>query len=329
MKSILKITLPALVGLATLFTACQSEPEVGSNLYDKAASSNLPKLYIHDLANLGNQGTLRVVNANGELNLLEDTAKFYVRLSSPLDHDLEVSVAENPSATKAASGVTVLDKGAINILTPTVTIAKGSTVSADPIKVVAQKGNALDTLKTTHGNGATTLTLNATQGVEVASSYANMHITVNYKESNVVENGNANGLTAMDISEYFVYDNQNNALEKLYDGNLSTVWFKASNEGPFTFVIAVPENTNVSAIALEPSPRYVNWVAKSMTVETSEDWNTWTSQGEITRSDNSISSGEPFVVRFTKPVKCTYVRLSNVQSASSRYLVIGEMKVYK
>ena len=66
-----------------------------------------------------------------------------------------------------------------------------------------------------------------------------------------------------------------------------------------------------------------------MTVETSEDWNTWTSQGEITRSDNSISSGEPFVVRFTKPVKCTYVRLSNVQSASSRYLVIGEMKVYK
>ena len=316
MKSILKITLPALVGLATLFTACQSEPEVGSNLYDKAASSNLPKLYIHDLANLGNQGALRVVNANGELNLLEDTVKFYVRLSSPLNHDLEVSVAENPSATKAASGVTVLDKGAINILTPTVTIAKGSTISADPIKVVAQKGNALDTLKTTHGNGATTLTLNAAQGVEVANSYANMHITVNYKESNVVENGNTNGLTAMDISEYFVYDNQNNALEKLYDGNLSTVWFK-------------PSNTNVSAITLAPSPRYVNWVAKSMTVETSEDWNTWTSQGEITRSDNSISSGEPFVVRFTKPVKCTYVRLSNVQSASSRDLVIGEMKVYK
>ena len=64
------------MGLATLFTACQSEPEVGSNLYDKAPSSNLPKLYIHDLANLGNQGTLRVVNANGELNLLEDTVSF-------------------------------------------------------------------------------------------------------------------------------------------------------------------------------------------------------------------------------------------------------------
>lgn len=328
MKSILKITLPALVGLATLFTACQSEPEVGTKLYDKGETSNLPKLYIHDLGNQGNKGTLEVVNANGELIAKKDTVKFYVRLSSPLDHDLEVSVSENPSATKQA-GATALEKGAVNILTPTVTIAKGATVSAEPIRVVAQLGNALDTLMSTRTNGAVTLTLNPAQGVDVASNYGNMNITVNYKESNLVDNGNTDGLTAMGISEYFVYDEQNNALGNLYDGNLSSVWFKASNEGPFTFVIAVPENTNVSAISLEPSPRYVNWVAKSMTVETSEDWNTWTNQGDITRTDNSISNGEPFVVRFTKPVKCTYIRLSNVRSASSRYLVIGEMKVYK
>ena len=108
MKSILKITLPALVGLATLFTACQSEPEVGTKLYDKGETSNLPKLYIHDLGNQGNKGALEVVNANGELIAKKDTVKFYVRLSSPLDHDLEVSVAENPSATKQA-GATALE----------------------------------------------------------------------------------------------------------------------------------------------------------------------------------------------------------------------------
>lgn len=317
MKSILKITLPALVGLATLFTACQSEPEVGTKLYDKGETSNLPKLYIHDLGNQGNKGTLHVVNTNGELNLLKDTVKFYVRLSSPIDHDLEVSVSENPSATKPASGITALDKGAVSILTPTVTIAKGTTVSAEPIKVVAQKGNALDTLKTTHANGAVTLTLNNAQGVEVASNYANMNIIVKYEQ------------TAMNTSEYFVYDEQNTALSELHDGSPETIWFKESKNGPFTFVIAVPENTNVSAISLVPSTEYINWVAKSMTIETSEDWNTWTSQGEITRTDKSISSGEPFMVRFTKPVKCTYIRLSKVQPATKDYLVIGEIKVYK
>ena len=181
MKSILKITWPALVGLATLFTACQSEPEVGTKLYDKGESSNLPKLYIHDLANQGNKGVLEVVNANGEILAKKDTVKFYVRLSSPLDHDLEVSVSENPSATKQA-GATALEKGAVNILTPTVTIAKGTTISAEPIKVVAQLGNALDTLMSTRNNGAVTLTLNPAQGVDVASNYSNMNITVNYKE---------------------------------------------------------------------------------------------------------------------------------------------------
>ena len=60
MKSILKITLPALVGLATLFTACQSEPEVGTKLYDKGETSNLPKLYL-------NPGDTPGKRARGEL----------------------------------------------------------------------------------------------------------------------------------------------------------------------------------------------------------------------------------------------------------------------
>ena len=331
MKSILKITLPALVGLATLFTACQSEPEVGSRLHDEATPSNLPRLYIHDLANLGNQGVLRVVNANGELILREDTVKFYARLSSPLDHDIEVSVAENPSATKPASGVTALDKGAVKILTPTVTIAKGTTVSAEPIKVVAQKGNALDTLKTTHGNGTVTLTLNATQGVEVAKNYANMNIAVNYKENNLVENGNTGGLTALGTSEYYVYDEQDNDLTKLHDGSVARgyAWYTTSNKAPFTFVIAVAEGSEVAAIELLAADGYVNWVAKSMTVETSDDAKDWTIQGNITHTNANISDQKPFVARFVKPVKCTYIRLSNVRPNASRYIFIGEMKVYK
>ena len=220
MKSILKITLPALVGLATLFTACQSEPEVGTKLYDKGETSNLPKLYIHDLGNQGNKGALEVVNANGELIAKKDTVKFYVRLSSALDHDLEVSVSENPSATKLA-GSTALEKGAVNILTPTVTIAKGTTVSAEPIKVVAQLGNALDTLMSTRTNGAVTLTLNPAQGVDVASNYGNMNITVNYKESNIVDNGNTDGLTAISTNDYWVVDGHSNHIYKLYDGSAS------------------------------------------------------------------------------------------------------------
>ena len=59
-----------------MLTACQSEPEVGTPLYTVAETSNLPKLYIHDLANQGNKGELNVVNANGELIVKKDTVEF-------------------------------------------------------------------------------------------------------------------------------------------------------------------------------------------------------------------------------------------------------------
>ena len=306
MKSILKITWPALVGLATLFTACQSEPEVGTKLYDKGESSNLPKLYIHDLANQGNKGVLEVVNANGELLAKKDTVKFYVRLSSPLDHDLEVSVSENPSATKQA-GATALEKGAVNILTPTVTIAKGTTVSAEPIKVVAQLGNALDTLMSTRNNGAVTLTLNPAQGVDVASNYGNMNITVNYKESNIVANGNTDGLTAISTN----------------------MWWSLVSNGPFTFIISLENTTKVTALEVLPAEGYINWTVQSITVETSEDRNTWAKQGEISNSSSNIADANPFVVRFTKPVTCKYIKVTDVKPNYWKYLAIGEFSLYK
>ena len=330
MKSILKITWPALVGLATLFTACQSEPEVGTKLYDKGESSNLPKLYIHDLGNQGNKGTLEVVNANGELIAKKDTVKFYVRLSSPLDHDLEVSVAENPSATKQA-GATALEKGAVNILTPTVTIAKGTTVSAEPIKVVAQLGNALDTLMSTRNNGAVTLTLNPAQGVDVASNYGNMNITVNYKESNLVDNGNTDGLTAISTNDYWVVDGNSNPIYKLYDGSASAnnMWWSLVSNGPFTFIISLQNTTKVTALEVLPAERYTNWTVQSITVETSENWNTWTKQGEISNSYSNIADANPFVVRFTKPVTCKYIKVTDVKPNYWKYLAIGEFSLYK
>lgn len=330
MKSILKITLPAFIGLASMLTACQSEPEVGTPLYTVAETSNLPKLYIHDLANQGNKGELNVVNANGELIVKKDTVEFYVRLSSALDKDLQVSVAENPSATKTDSAV-VLDKGAVNILTPTVTIAKGALVSTEPIKVVAQQGAALDTLLTSRSNGAVTLTLNAAQGVDVASNYGNMNITINYKESNLVDDGNTDGLTAMSTSDYWVVDGYNSAVNQLTDGSTGAynMWWNYVSNGPFTFVVSFDNPTLISAFEVLPATGYTNWTVKTLTVETSKDWITWTKQGEITNSSANIANANPFVVRFTKPVNCQYIRLTNIKANSSRTLAIGELNVYQ
>mgnify|MGYP001727931342 FL=1 len=158
-----------------------------------------------------------------------------------------------------------------------------------------------------------------------------MNITINYKESNLVDDGNTDGLIAMSTSDYWVVDGYNSAINQLTDGSTGAynMWWNYVSNGPFTFVVSFDNPTLISAFEVVPATGYTNWTVKTLTVETSKDWITWTKQGEITNSSANIANANPFVVRFTKPVNCQYIRLTNIKANSSRTLAIGELNVYQ
>ena len=140
MNRIIKKTMPALLGSLALLSACQSEQEVGSMLYPVEEGSNQPKLYIHDLQSEGNKGTLRVINANSVATVPNDTVSFYVRLSEPAERDIEVSVVEDSTAAVATGDRVVMNQGALQLLSPTVTIAKGSKTVGNAFQGGPEKG---------------------------------------------------------------------------------------------------------------------------------------------------------------------------------------------
>ena len=158
-----------------------------------------------------------------------------------------------------------------------------------------------------------------------------MNITVNYKESNIVDNGNTDGLTAISTNDYWVEDGNSNPIYKLYDGSASAnnMWWSLVSNGPFTFVITLENTTKVTALEVLPAEGYTNWTVQSITVETSEDRNTWAKQGEISNSSSNIADANPFVVRFTKPVTCNYIKVTDVKPNYWKYLAIGEFSLYK
>ena len=328
MNRIIKKTMPALLGSLALLSACQSEQEVGSTLYPVEEGSNQPKLYIHDLQSEGNKGTLRVINANSVATVPNDTVSFYVRLSEPAERDSEVSGVEDSTAAVATGDRVVMNEGALQLLSPTVTIAKGSKQSAMPFKVALKKGAALNKLIADGKNGAAALVLKASDGLAVAKNYSKMLINVDYTKTNIYTDGDVSGLTELSTSDYAVYDENYNSLSRLCDGSTSSYWYGFSTN-PHTFYISLTGAETLQGIQLLRTARYKFWFVKSLIVETSTDGLTWTEQGVVKYPDEFALSEDEATLRFYSPVSASYIRLVNVLGNASRYIMLGEIKVFK
>ena len=122
----------------------------------------------------------------------------------------------------------------------------------------------------------------------------------------MVIKGNTEGLTAISTNDYWVVDGNSNPIYKLYDGSASAnnMWWSLVSNGPFTFIISLKNTTKVTALEVLPAEGYINWTVQSITVETSEDRNTWAKQGEISNSSSNIADANPFVVQIYQGYRC-------------------------
>lgn len=327
-KHIIKKTTPALLTLPLLLAACQSEPEVGSTLYPTPAENYDAKAYINTNTPKGNNFSLRVFQTPAGPIVPNDTAVFYVKLNKPVAQDVKVTVKEAPSAAVKKDGAVVMDAGSIDILNATVTIAKGEMRSAAPVKVVIKKGKSIDQLAAGGKNGVTAVMIESAEGASVGTNYNKVQINADVRSTNIVPNGNMDGLTEISGSSFGLYDAYNRTLSQLVDGDMENYYSSYLRRNP-KLVFTFGSGVSVAGITIYPTTygSYSEYFLTQARVETSDDWSTWTDQGTITLS--GVDEPTPLHIRFYNPVTALYLRVIPLKTYTGGYMAIGEVKVYQ
>ena len=168
-KNMIKTVLAGAMVAAAL-TACQSEPEVGSSLYPTAEENYDTKAYLYTGTGDDNKVTLGGVKSATDVTLANDSALIYVRLSSPADKDVTVSVAATAENVKTQGNEEVMDKDAIQLNRTTVTIPKGQVTASEPIAVKLKAGDGLKKIPMLK-NGAVAVAITSVDGAAAGSSY--------------------------------------------------------------------------------------------------------------------------------------------------------------
>ena len=183
MKTIIRKSAPMLIALLPLFTACQSEPEVGSTLYPTEQEKYGPKVYINELAG-GNEASVEVVQTPVSLVLPEEDAiSFTVKLTVPVAQDVTVTVAaDDEKAAAYKSDCDVLPASSYQLSKTQVTIPAGKLESTEPIKLQLVESDAIRNMERT---AVVALSLSAaSQGADVGKNMNTYYAVVNKKVTN-------------------------------------------------------------------------------------------------------------------------------------------------
>ncbi len=338
MKSIIKHSILPLVALMPLLTACQSEPEVGTPLHPVDAETYGAKVYINEIATPTNVSSAKILQTPSELIYSPDTCQFYVHLTQPLSTDVTVTVAESEEAATTYDGeATALPVGTLKVLTGTVTIPAGATVSTEPVRYVAPESEALRSFT---GKAVSALALQSVSGsndVKVGSDH-NAYYQVFTKVVTNYKGQSTSDLAAHTQLAYSTYsvsiDGQ--ATTDLSDDNTNTYYMDYDNGGGFEVLFTLDQAQKVGALSFKYG---YSWGYVPVTVEilTSNDGTEWTSQtgGEVQNEQISYSCKDiPFC--FYSAVPCRYVKLRVVDcyygiyyGSEYNYPCVSEVKLYE
>lgn len=331
MKSIIIKSSIMMMALLPLFTACQSEPEVGDTLYPVEQENYDARVYINEVAAPGNAVTFDVIQTPVEMLMPEGTVSFYVRLTKPVEGDVTVTVAEDAEAAAAYDGnATALAPGTLSFSNTSVTIPSGSTVSTQPIEATVVASDALTSV--TDKAVVAVKLVSSTNGVAIGSTNNAYYVCFDKTFTNMKGQSTADlaDRTQIPYSSYTLEDDYGyDVTYELSDGNSSTDIY-----GYYEFYVkATFENpTPVSAVVFYAGNYYPYYYSpKTIEVLTSNDGQEWESQtgGTITNTirPNSASTAIPVVLY--SPITCKYVKLRVVDSFYYGYSYISELKLYQ
>lgn len=327
--NVFKSVLAASLAAATL-ASCQSEPEVGSTLYPTAEENYSAKAYLYTGSSEGNKVTLSGEKSSTVVTLAGDSAVFYVRLSSPAEKDVTVTLAATSDSVTASSSEEVMSTEAISLSKTTVSIAKGQQIAAEPIVIKLVNGDALKNL-TMLKNGVTSVIIKSVDGAAVAKTSTKVVVATNFTFDNINASGTLNTSKQIALNNYTMSTSLNNVnAGKLNDGRKDTYVYTYTYYEP-EFTMAFNNTKTVSGVGILCDYTDYGYGVKKVAVSTSVDGKTWISMGTATAS-TTYDDNTPFPVVFTAPVTCKYVKVKVLESFSTetypRFL-ITEMTAYE
>ena len=333
MKTIIRKSAPMLIALLPLFTACQSEPEVGSTLYPTEQEKYGPKVYINELAG-GNEASVEVVQTPVSLVLPEEDAiSFTVKLTAPVAKDVTVTVAaDDEKAAAYKSDCDVLPASSYQLSKTQVTIPAGKLESTEPIKLQLVESDAIRNMERT---AVVALSLSAaSQGADVGKNLNTYYAVVNKKVTNLKGQSatEIEGKTQISYDAYTVEGSDgDDYTDYLSDGDYA--WY-SSYEGDYEFYLLATftEPQPVSAVVFHASSYYpYYYTPKIVEVLTSMDGETWTSQtgGTYVNTIRPSSGATPIPFVLYTPVTCKYLKFRVVDSFYYGTSYISELKLYE
>lgn len=328
-KNMIKTVLAGAMVAAAL-TACQSEPEVGSSLYPTAEENYDTKAYLYTGTGDDNKVMLGGVKSATDVTLANDSALIYVRLSSPADKDVTVSVAATAENVKTQGNEEVMGKDAIQLNRTTVTIPKGQVTASEPIAVKLKAGDDLKKIPMLK-NGAVAVDITSVDGAAAGSSYNRVLVATNFSYENVTTDGELNYDKSISYDQYTMSTNLRGMnAGKLNDGSKSTYIYTYMSYGP-VFTMAFKKETRLTGIGVLSAFTSYNYGVKEVEVFTSMDGMKWTRQGTVTAA-SPYDEDTPLPIVFSAPATCKYAKvkiLSSFDTSSRPLFAVSEIWAFE
>lgn len=328
-KNMIKTVLAGAMVAAAL-TACQSEPEVGSSLYPTAEENYDTKAYLYTGTGDDNKVMLGGVKSATDVTLANDSALIYVRLSSPADKDVTVSVAATAENVKTQGNEEVMGKDAIQLNRTTVTIPKGQVTASEPIAVKLKAGDDLKKILMLK-NGAVAVDITSVDGAAAGSSYNRVLVATNFSYENVTTDGELNYDKSISYDQYTMSTNLRGMnAGKLNDGSKSTYIYTYMSYGP-VFTMAFKKETRLTGIGVLSAFTSYNYGVKEVEVFTSMDGMKWTRQGTVTAA-SPYDDDTPLPIVFSAPATCKYAKvkiLSSFDTSSRPLFAVSEIWAFE
>ena len=328
-KNMIKTVLAGAMVAAAL-TACQSEPEVGSSLYPTAEENYDTKAYLYTGTGDDNKVMLGGVKSATDVTLANDSALIYVRLSSPADKDVTVSVAATAENVKTQGNEEVMGKDAIQLNRTTVTIPKGQVTASEPIAVKLKAGDDLKKIPMLK-NGAVAVDITSVDGAAAGSSYNRVLVATNFSYENVTTDGELNYDKSISYDQYTMSTNLRGMnAGKLNDGSKNTYIYTYMSYGP-VFTMAFKKETRLTGIGVLSAFTSYNYGVKEVEVFTSMDGMKWTRQGTVTAA-SPYDDDTPLPIVFSAPATCKYAKvkiLSSFDTSSRPLFAVSEIWAFE
>ena len=300
-KNIIKTVLAGSM-VAAVLTACQSEPEVGSSLYPTAEENYDTKAYLYTGTGDDNKVTLSGVKSATDVTLANDSALIYVRLSSPADKDVTVSVAASTENVKTQGNEEVKLK------------------AGDDLKKIPM-------LK----NGVVAVAITSVDGAAAGSSYNTALVATRFSFENINPAGELNYDKSISYDQYTMSTNLRGMnASKLNDGSKNTYIYTYMSYGP-VFTMAFKKETRLTGIGVLSAFTSYNYGVKEVEVFTSMDGTKWTSQGTATAA-TPYDDDNPLPIVFSAPVTCKYAKvkiLSSFHTSSRPLFAVSEIWAFE